>query len=611
MTKALCQRQSWGGFRRRTSAAKAAKTPDHGVAAEAASFRKLIPRLLLFSFLLLASLPAWASWRISNFRTTMDVSGNGSAVVSERITVVFIGVYHGIHRTIPIDYPGPSGANYTLFLNVTGVKDGDGNALKYELNRRGHYRDIKIYIPGAVNTTKTVEIDYELKNPIRFFPDHDELYWNVTGNDWPVPIDYASALVMFPPNASGELRAQAFTGVYGATEQGASAKINGANAEFETNNPLPMRGGLTIDVFLPKGILQEPSQFTRSLWFLESNSIVLLPVAAFVVMFVLWYSVGRDPDPGMSVAPMYEPPQSMTPAEVGTLVDDAVNPRDITCTLVDLAVKGYLKIEEVKEKHLLFSDRDYVLHLVKPREQWNALAAHERVMLEHIFGGGEQQVALSSLKNHFYTAIPRIKDDIIYELKQKGMYSVDPESAHSYDAIGIGILIALLVILHFAIGWSPFDSAWSIAAIAVSAVIVWLFARKMTAKSLLGARTYVQVLGFQDFMNRVDADRLKRMPPDTFEKFLPFAMALGVEHRWAHAFQGIVQNPPAWYTGADGYMFNPILFTNNMSFMASQASSVFVSAPRASSTGSGFGGGFGGGGGFSGGGFGGGGGGAF
>ncbi len=542
----------------------------------------------------------------------MDVSGNGSAVVSERITLVFIGTYHGIHRTIPIDYPGPSGANYTLFLKVTGVKDADGNALKYELSRRGHYRDIKINIPGAVNTTKTVEIDYEIKNPIRFFPDHDELYWNVTGNDWPVPIDYASALVMFPANASGELRAQAFTGVYGSTEKDARSQVNGSSVEFETSNPLPMRGGLTIDVYLPKGVLQEPGQFTRAVWFVESNPVILLPLASFIVMFFVWYAVGRDPDPGMAVAPMYEPPKSMTPAEVGALVDDAVNPRDITCTLVDLAVKGFIKIEEVKEKQLLFSDRDYVLHLLKPRDEWNTLAAHERVMLDNVFGAGENKVALSSLKNHFYTAIPRIKDDVIYALKQKGMYTVDPESAHTYDAIGIGIIILLLVLAHYAFGWSPFDSVWSIAAIIVSAVIVWLFARKMTAKSLQGARTYVQILGFQEFMNRVDADRLKRMPPDTFEKFLPYAMALGVEHRWARAFQGIVQNPPTWYAGTDGYMFNPVLFTNNMSYMATQASSVFVSAPRASSTGSGFGGGFGGGGGgFSGGGFGGGGGGAF
>jgi len=113
-------------------------------------------------------------------------------------------------------------------------------------------------------------------------------------------------------------------------------------------------------------------------------------------------------------------------------------------------------------------------------------------------------------------------------------------------------------------------------------------------------------------MKRVDADRLKTLPPDTFEKFLPYAMALGVEHRWAQAFAGIIKDPPRWYVGTDGYLFNPILFTNNMSYMSTQAESVFVSAPRSSSTGSGWsGGGFGGGGGFSGGGFGGGGGGAF
>ncbi|HEU4413436.1 MAG TPA: DUF2207 domain-containing protein, partial [Candidatus Angelobacter sp.] len=108
---------------------------------------------------------------------------------------------------------------------------------------------------------------------------------------------------------------------------------------------------------------------------------------------------------------------------------------------------------------------------------------------------------------------------------------------------------------------------------------------------------------------RVDADRLKRMPPDTFEKFLPYAMALGVEHRWAKAFDGIVQNPPTWYQSSDGQLFNTYLFVNTLGSMTQTASSTFVSAPRASSSGSGWGGG--GGGGFSGGGFGGGGGGAF
>jgi uncharacterized membrane protein YgcG len=138
----------------------------------------------------------------------------------------------------------------------------------------------------------------------------------------------------------------------------------------------------------------------------------------------------------------------------------------------------------------------------------------------------------------------------------------------------------------------------------------------MTAKTLKGARTHIAVLGFQEFMNRVDAERLKVMPPDTFEKFLPYAMALGVEHHWAQAFDGIIKNPPSWYAAPAGYgygmAFNPILFSSSMHGMAADMHQVFVSAPRASSGGSGFGGGgFGGGGGFSGGGFGGGGGSAF
>src|SRR5579871_3330292 len=150
----------------------------------------------------------------------------------------------------------------------------------------------------------------------------------------------------------------------------------------------------------------------------------------------------------------------------------------------------------------------------------------------------------------------------------------------------------------------------AILALAIAGIIVFLFGRQMTAKTLAGARTKVAVLGFQEFMNRVDADRLKRMPPDTFEKFLPYAMALGVEHRWAQAFAGLITQPPTWYSGYDGGAFNPIFFTNSMHSMANDVHNTFVSAPRSDSTSSGFGGG-GGGGGFSGGGFGGGGGDAF
>jgi uncharacterized membrane protein len=131
----------------------------------------------------------------------------------------------------------------------------------------------------------------------------------------------------------------------------------------------------------------------------------------------------------------------------------------------------------------------------------------------------------------------------------------------------------------------------------------------MTAKTFAGARAWIHIKGFQEFMDRVEADRLRTLPPDTFEKFLPYAMALGVEDHWAKAFSGILQQPPTWYSGPNYTTFNTYSFTRNLGAMASTAHSTFVSAPRASSSGSGF--SSGGGGGFSGGGFGGGGGGAF
>ncbi len=571
-----------------------------------------LKRLLLAVCLLLAALPAAArSYRISDFHDSIAVDTDGAVQVTERITFVFIGPFQGIHRRIPLEYPGPHGTNFRLFLKVLSVTDADGNPLKYDSSVKSGYRVLTVYIPGAHDTSKTIEITYTSPNAVRFFEDYDEFYWNVTGNDWPVPIDHADAMVSLPSNAAGSLRAQAFTGTYGSKEKDALVNLNGAVANFETANPLPIRGGLTADIYIPKGILHHPSALTRVMWFIRSNPVVWLPVWAFAVMFSLWWVKGRDPDPGISVAPQYAPPKNMTPAECGTLVDDAIAPRDITCTLVDLAVRGYVKIEQTTSKVLMFTSHDYTFHLLKPMQEWGQdLAPHERVMLENVFQGG-QMTRLSDLKNRFYTAIPVIREDIFSALKQKGMYLLDPESANAY-AIAGAIAVAAPFVAGQYLGWfNLFDTlGLTILCGIVAAVIIFLFGRQMSAKTLLGARTKVAILGFQEFMNRVDADRLKRMPPDTFEKFLPYAMALGVEHRWAQAFAGIITQPPGWYTGYDGGAFNPIFFTNSMHSMASEVHETFVSAPRSSSTSSGFGGG-GDGGGFSGGGFGGGGGDAF
>ena len=354
------------------------------------------------------------------------------------------------------------------------------------------------------------------------------------------------------------------------------------------------------------------------MWFIRGNPGIFIPVWAFLVMGSLWYWKGRDPDAGMSVAPMYGPPPGLTPAEAGTLITDNIESRDITSTLIDLAVKGYLKIVETEEPGLFTKHKDYILRLMKPRAEWAALAPHEVETLNNIFPEvTAEEATLSGLKNRFYIALPSIRREIMDALKEKDLYSTDPDSAKGLAVVGIIVTVLPFVWMQMT-GHIRLQNSKPVLVLAVlvSAAIIFLFGRKLAAKTVRGARTKIACLGFKEFMTRVDGDRIKRMPPDTFEKFLPYAMAFGVEQHWAHAFQGLLTEPPSWYVGTGygaGMMWNPIMFTSSMNSFTSSAYESFTAAPQASSSGSGFGSGgsFGGDGGFSGGGFGGGGGDAF
>jgi uncharacterized membrane protein len=574
--------------------------------ARAFSLRGMGRIVFLLLVVLLAAAPAWGrSIRVTRWDTTAHVDSDGSARITEQITYLFTGAYHGVYRDIPIEYPGPRGSNYSLFLKIEKVTDAVGSPLKYEKSTKDGFLKLKVTVPGAVDASKMVIFEYSVANAVKFFDDHEEFYWNVTGNDSPLPIEHASAIVYLPENTSGSLQAQAFVGTYGSTERG-RVSVEGPVASAETTAPLPMHGGLTIDVYIPKDLLKEPSGFTKIGWFLRSNPIVTLPLWAFAVMFPLWWFKGRDPDPGMSVAPMYEPPEKMGPAEVGTLIDDSVEPRDITSVMVDLAVRGYIKIVETQHKGLLFTTKDYDLQLLKDRNDWSGLTDYERAMLDRIFYAGNT-TRVSDLRNRFYTAIPLIKEEVMGALKAKGMYTLDPDSSKAYLGLGAVLVLAPYALAQwFKIADFLNSMGPTIVCVVIAVAVIVIFGRQLSATSMKGARTRVQILGFQDFMNRVDADRLKRMPPDTFEKFLPYAMALGVEHHWAKAFEGIVQNPPNWYQG-DWTTFNTFYFVNSLGAMSQTTAAAFVAAPRASSSSSGFSGGGFSSGGFSGGGFGGGG----
>src|SRR5262249_3366420 len=163
----------------------------------------------------------------------------------------------------PVEYNTPQGMNYSLFLNIKKITDVEGLKLKYDSSRLRHYRRLKIYVPGAQDTTKTLVIEYTVSDALRFFEDHDEFYWNGTGDEWHVPIAAASANITLPGNATG-IRTNVFTGAYRSTGKQAEAQLMGNGVEVHTTAPLGYHEGLTIAVAFDKGIVHEPTAVERT-----------------------------------------------------------------------------------------------------------------------------------------------------------------------------------------------------------------------------------------------------------------------------------------------------------------------------------------------------------
>ena len=566
---------------------------------------------LLAGFLLLAA-PAPGAARqlvIQRFDAEIAVLPDGTIEVTEVIQPRFIGSWRGIYRTIPVEYRTPQGFNYTLLLEPISVTDESGGALRYESSRERHYRKFKIYVPGAQDAVRTVILRYRVLDALKFFEDHDELYWNVTGDEWEVPIESATARILLPPGVTG-LRALDFTGSYGSLQQDAYVEVAGNGVEIRMRRRLAFHEGLTAVVGWDKGFVREPGAVAKAALFLRSNWPFAIPLGAFAVMFWLWYTRGRDPRLG-PIAPQYAPPEGLTPAEVGTLVDNSARMRDITAMIVDLAVRGYILIEEKEKPHLmgLWSNKDYTFHLRKKIEEWGSLKPHERELLSALFTGGtSDSVGLSDLQNKFYKNLPGIRDRIFDSLMAHRYYLHRPDKVRLAYLAG-GVIVGFVMVWGGGLIGQRFGMApltMILTGVATGGVIFG-FGWFMPARTLEGARALEGALGFEDFLGHVEADRMERTikTPEMFEKFLPFAMALGVEKKWVTAFQEIYRQPPAWYQGSYGPNFYPIGFVHDLDQMSERAGTVMASSPR-SSGGSGFGGG-----GFSGGGFGGGGGGGF
>lgn len=537
------------------------------------------------------------------FAATIEVETGGTLDVREELRFHFEGSWNGVLRSIPVRYDlGTS--THRVRLDVVSVRDVSGAPLRYEVNRDGGYRVVKVWVPDARDTRETVIVHYRVRDALRFFEGHDELYWNVTGNEWDVEIRSASARIVLPEGTTGR-RAAAYTGAYGERGDAATVTTIEEGFFFETETPLAFREGLTVVVGWDPGVVHRPGPVERLV--AQGFHLFLLPLLSLGAMWKLWSSRGRDPA-RRAITPRYEPPPDLTPAEAGTLIDNRPDLRDITASIVALGVRGYLRIHEEKSGGLggLFGRDTYVFERLRPAD--DALRPHERALVNGLFEKGDR-VSTKDLEHSFYAELPRLRSAIFEELKERGHYDHRPDKVlHFWSGLGAVAIVAGVVLFARAAGaWGMNPTVGGLAG-ALTGLPVLLFGVFMPARTVRGTRALEATLGFQEFLDRVESDRFRRMikGPEQFEAYLPYAMAFGVAEQWARAFEGIYEQAPDWYVSSHGGPFRPSGLVSSLDSMAASTRSSMASAPRSSS-----GSGFSSGGGFSGGGFGGGGGGGF
>jgi uncharacterized membrane protein YgcG len=408
---------------------------------------------------------------------------------------------------------------------------------------------------------------------------------------------------VYLPGALGpaDVEQLCFTGPQGSVEQACTAS-GGVNAiRFEGARSLGPREGLSLVVSLPKGAIREPS--ARERWLAHARDYLslwtALPLLVLAALVGIWRTQGRDPVAGAAVPVRYEPPEGLSPAEVGTLLDERADLVDVSATLLDLAVRGYLRIEEIEGSGFLFL-RDQDWRLVKLRDG-EGLRPHEAILFDRLFAAGEQ-VTISSLKNRFHAHLPAVRAAIYDAVSREDrFFPTSPEKVRrAWAAAGVGALAIGGFVLFSGAALAPG------AGLALSGLFVLLASRAMPRRTRRGREVYEQIRGFQEFVERVDKDRLERFGGRTaerFERVLPFALVLGAADAWADAFGDLYTEPPRWYVGRSGAPFRTRSFVNQLGSSLTTMGQAMASVPRGAGSGrSGFGGG-----GFSGGGFGGGG----
>jgi len=555
--------------------------------------------------LLCAAVPVQArSIEIDDFSAVIEVRADGVIRVEERIEVDFRGAWNGIVRDVPYGYTHPSGVRGQIRLAVTGVEDAEGQALEHWQGRSRGNLELKIRVPGARDARRTIVIRYDAENVIRRVesPDvgyglHDELYWNVTGHGWQVPIRRAAVELRLPQGVSAEeVRFAAYTGQFGSREADCQPlRSTDSVLACVTTRPLAPHAGLTVAVGFPSGRIRYPSLARRLGWLLAANWPVSLPVGCVLLAWLLWWKRGRDPVSDRTIVPEWEPPLGLRPSEIGVLIDDSMDQRDLTASIFDLAVRGVLTIRESGDQTP--QNRDFVLSLNEQALDGAKLETFEEALIDGLFGG-KSEVALDSLSRKFFEKVGRVNDKVLDDLVVKGLFRARPDKVRARSLLlALGVLAGMV---GAGAALSAPSSYWIAAGLALPALVV--FAWNMPRKTKAGIDALARVKGMEQYLLVAEKERLERLPLQQIERLLPYAIALDLHDRWTTLFAGLFERPPDWYRArGDGWV--PHSMGGIIGDMGRSVKNNLYSVPRTeSSARRGWGGGYSGGSGFSGGG---------
>ena len=559
---------------------------------------------------LLLALPvlAGADERILDFHSDITIMQDGWIEVTETIRVRAEGerIRRGIYRDFPTEYFDKLGNRYVVDFQPYAVLRNDAREpfkiVEYRNGVRTYFGRSDRFIDHGVHT---YHFRYRAFRMLGFFEEHDELYWNVTGFDWAFPIDRGSATVRFDFDVpAGSITTEGYTGPYGSSRQDFTSHVDADGVVyFEANDSLGPLNGLTIVVMWPKGLVTEPTALDRATWILKDNAGLVILLVGFVAVLAyaipVWSRYGKDPEEGVLVT-RYEPPRTFSPASLRYIRQMYYDDKTMTAGILSLAVKGYLRINDLGSKHTLFK--------LEPGPDAPALATGEAELYEALFKDGKRVVLEQD--NHALLGGARTahRSSLVKDYKR-----------HYFRLNGLlnlpSILVAVASIaLAFIVGGRL--SIAMIVVIVIMLLTVAFFGVIMRRPTPRGRKVLDEMLGFRDYLEVAEKDEMNlRNPPEKtpelFEAYLPFALALGVEQDWAEKFADVleaIREPdgrgyqPAWYSGS----WDSSRISSNIGSVSSGLGSAISSSvtPPGSSSG-------GGGGGFSGGGGGGGGGGGW